>query len=779
VTLRIVTAVIIIAAALGGCGYWFYHAVYPRMLTFEEKVDGGFLEAAYGQARVEVRRDPCKRTYGQLARILLLRGNIGRADLIVRVTGASEPLVEEVRGFQASVLREAEESGTVSNRFTQGELAELRGFPVYQDLKFFAGYRLALLGDWRGAQDYFLMAERGGVSPELSPYLKYYLARALTKSADTKDSKRGYSLLGKLTDPKDRHGLQARVWLNLLQSAIASDNPGFFNMYLMHIDRLHNSWEYAKAEVAVGDYFLSRDDPIKAAKACARALENYPDSANTRLSAAQGLLKALTVLNGDFRSLEAELATAECSNILYRFAETLDQPNDLAAAAETLRGSLRNGANNSSRFLAMEALSLLYLKQGQKEKLEELLLLENLAPAPENVIQTSYLNNARLLEKTGQTLQARGYYESAAKLEGPRRSEALFEHYSLLKEKAASLDGSAAIRLLTEVVEDAESSNRLKACEELIPLAIAAGRTDTAKRSIEIAGELDDALARFWRIYLAEHGGDAKEAERLRSEIMVRAFSYYELQPLGKLEKKRIECRSAPFYLEDETAAEYLVGLFLTDLACEVSDVSRPYELSAVPAAIVLRNYEFAESVKTSSWFATEMLEQGPMMDGALTSYALRLAYPLPYKDEVAQAAQRYSVPEELIYAVMKKESNFDPIATSKAGARGLMQLMPATAEVFSRFLLPELAGRPLGDPSKNVHLGASYLASLTTAYRQQYLVLSAYNGGPGNLNRWRQQAVTDDPLVFLEIIPNSENEAFVKKTTKYALIYRYVLAAN
>jgi hypothetical protein len=50
VTLRIVTAVIIIAAALGGCGYWFYHAVYPRMLTFEEKVDGGFLEAAYGQA---------------------------------------------------------------------------------------------------------------------------------------------------------------------------------------------------------------------------------------------------------------------------------------------------------------------------------------------------------------------------------------------------------------------------------------------------------------------------------------------------------------------------------------------------------------------------------------------------------------------------------------------------------------------------------------------------------------------------------------------------------
>lgn len=778
-TLRIATAVIIIAAALGGCGYWFYHAVYPRMLTFEEKVERGFLEAAYSQARAEVHRDPCKRTYGQLAHILLLRGNLGRADLVVRVTGASEPLVEQVRSFQLSVLREAEEHGTVSNRFAQGELAELRGFPVYQDLKFFVGYRLALLGDWRGALDYFRMAGRSGVSPELEPYLKYYLARALTKSADAKDNKRGYILLGKLTDPNDKHGLQARVWLNLLQSAIAGDKPGFFNMYLMHIDRLHSSWEYAKAEVEVGDYFLDRDDPIKAAKAYSRALENNPESANTRLSAAQGLLKALVALNGDLHNLEAELATAECPNILYRFAETLDKPGDLAAAAEVLRLVLHNGANNSSRFLAMEALSLLYLKLGQKEQLDELLLLENLAPAPEGVIQTSYLNHARLLQKTGQTLPARGYYESAAKLEGERRSDALFEHYSLLKEKAASLDGAEAIRLLTEVVEDADSSNQLKACEELIPLAVAAGRTEIAKRAIEVAGELDGALARFWRIYLAEHGGDAREAERLRSEIMVRAFSYYELQPLGKLEKQRIECGSTPFYLENETAAEYLAGLFLTDLACEVSGVSRPYELPAVPAATVLRNYELAESVKTSSWFATEMLEQGPLMDEALTDYTLRLAYPTPFKDEVAQAAQRYSVAPELIYAVLKKESNFDPNASSSAGAKGLMQLMPATAEAFSLFLPPELAGRPLADPAKNIHLGASYLASLTTAYRQQHLVLSAYNGGPGNLNRWRQQAATDDPLVFLEIIPNSENEAFVKKTMKYALVYRYVLAAN
>jgi len=776
VTLRIATAVLLLAAVLGGGGYWFYQAVYPRMLTLEEKVERGFLGAAYTQALAEVRRDPCRQTYGQLARILLLRGNIGRADLVVRVTGASEPLVDEVRAFQLSVLREARESGTVTNHFAQGELAQLRPFPVYQNLKFFVGYRLALLGDWRGARDYFLMAERGGVSPELHPYLQYYLARALIQSTDAKEVKRGYSLLGKLADPDGRHGLQARVWLNQLQSAVASEKPGFFNLYLMHIDRLHNAWEYAKAQVEVGDYYLSRDDPVKAAKAYAKALANDPDSTNTRISASAGMLQALTAVNGDLRATETEFSTEECGNVLYKFAETLSAPEDLSAAAGILQKSAHNGANNSGRYLAMEALSLIYLKLEHKEKLEELLLLENLAPAPESVIQTSYLNYARLLRRTGQTLQARGYYESAAKLEGPRRSDALFEHYSLLKEKAARLDSGQAIRLLAEVVEDPYSAHRLQACEELIPLAITAKREDVLARAMEVAGQLDAALARFWGVFLAGQGGDTERAERLRSEIKIRSFSYYELEPLGKLEDQRIEVSGRPFYLEKESAAEYLTGLFLTDLACEVSCAVKPHELPGLPAAIVLRNYELAENLKTSSWFATQMLEEGPELDLPLTEYTLRLAYPTPHQAEVAQAAEYYSVPPELIYAVMKKESNFDPGATSAAGAKGLMQLMPATAQVFARFLPAELRGRPLTDPARNIHLGASYLASLTTAYRKRHLVLSAYNGGPGNLNRWRQQAASDDPLLFVELIPNSENEVFVKKTMKYALIYQYLL---
>lgn len=91
----------------------------------------------------------------------------------------------------------------------------------------------------------------------------------------------------------------------------------------------------------------------------------------------------------------------------------------------------------------------------------------------------------------------------------------------------------------------------------------------------------------------------------------------------------------------------------------------------------------------------------------------------------VAMAAQQYHVRPELVQAVIDAESHGDPAALSRAGAQGLMQLMPATSEQYGVF-------NPF-DPQANVDGGTHYLADLLHRYRGNLrLALAAYNAGPG-----------------------------------------------
>ena len=126
----------------------------------------------------------------------------------------------------------------------------------------------------------------------------------------------------------------------------------------------------------------------------------------------------------------------------------------------------------------------------------------------------------------------------------------------------------------------------------------------------------------------------------------------------------------------------------------------------------------------------------------------------------------------------MRHESGFNATAISRAGARGLMQIMPRTASYLTQDgALARKARDRLYDPEFNLGLGQKYLAyllDLGTVQGDLSSLLAAYNAGPGNLAKWQRKiAHGDDPLLFIEAIPVRETRNFVRHVLTSYWIYR------
>ena len=133
-----------------------------------------------------------------------------------------------------------------------------------------------------------------------------------------------------------------------------------------------------------------------------------------------------------------------------------------------------------------------------------------------------------------------------------------------------------------------------------------------------------------------------------------------------------------------------------------------------------------------------------------------------------------FRVDRALVYALTRVESNFDPAAVSAAGARGLMQLMPTTAQYIDT--LAQTQSASLHDPSVNLELGQRYLLFLAAQESigdNLLRLLASYNDGPGGYLQWGGDINDDnDPLLFIEAIPNAETRRFVERTLTYTWIY-------
>ncbi|HPG22879.1 MAG TPA: lytic transglycosylase domain-containing protein, partial [Amaricoccus sp.] len=145
-----------------------------------------------------------------------------------------------------------------------------------------------------------------------------------------------------------------------------------------------------------------------------------------------------------------------------------------------------------------------------------------------------------------------------------------------------------------------------------------------------------------------------------------------------------------------------------------------------------------------------------------------------------AIAERDWPVPTEYAMAIARQESELNPQAASGVGARGLMQLMPATAEHMATLAGVDFDLDRVGaDPIYNATLGTEYLSRMLDRYRGSYiLATAAYNAGPGRVDEWirtfgdpRRQEV--DPVVWVEMIPFSETRNYVMRVLEALHVYR------
>ncbi|MBA3897125.1 MAG: lytic transglycosylase domain-containing protein, partial [Sphingomonadaceae bacterium] len=131
-----------------------------------------------------------------------------------------------------------------------------------------------------------------------------------------------------------------------------------------------------------------------------------------------------------------------------------------------------------------------------------------------------------------------------------------------------------------------------------------------------------------------------------------------------------------------------------------------------------------------------------------------------------------------IVHAISRQESQFDRKIVSRAGARGLMQLMPGTARDVAGKIGLDYAPSSLDDPRYNIQLGSWFFGRLMDRYAGSYvLAVAAYNAGPGNVNKWL--AANGDPrvpgadvLAWIEAIPFSETRAYVQNVLQNAVVY-------
>jgi len=237
------------------------------------------------------------------------------------------------------------------------------------------------------------------------------------------------------------------------------------------------------------------------------------------------------------------------------------------------------------------------------------------------------------------------------------------------------------------------------------------------------------------------------------SLIRLKAWATIDSQRLIKLEVKRLKRHSIP--------------KFLVTLPTEKQLEARS-DLHLINARIILESKNFLSTFK----YLYEALEGKEVV---FSRALLEILYPNPYLPDLKLALKKDELDPIVVLALIRQESVFNPLARSPVGARGLMQLMPATARRFRR----SVRDKHLVNPKINIDLGTQYFKGLVKRYDGNLVyVLAAYNAGEGRVERWKGNLFDSDVTILknIESIPFLETRNYVKLIFRNIFFYKLLL---
>ncbi|MDD5363940.1 MAG: transglycosylase SLT domain-containing protein [Gallionellaceae bacterium] len=281
----------------------------------------------------------------------------------------------------------------------------------------------------------------------------------------------------------------------------------------------------------------------------------------------------------------------------------------------------------------------------------------------------------------------------------------------------------------------------------------------------------NEAVWRYWKARALKALNAVYQANQLFAQLSREIHYYgllaYEELPV-RLENRPDEYRPTPDQVRAvEANAGIVRALLLRRLNLNADAVAEwEWALRGMSDAELLAAAELA---RRDEWYDRAIMTAEKTRE--LHSFDLR--YLTPYRDLAEAQASRNGLDPAWVYGLMRQESRFVDYAHSGAGARGLMQIMPATAKwIAHQMRLDKRAHARVNDPETNIRFGTFYLKSLLDKLDGSLVLATAgYNAGPGRARRWQADTALEG-AIYTETIPFTETREYVKKVLANAMYY-------
>ncbi len=318
-------------------------------------------------------------------------------------------------------------------------------------------------------------------------------------------------------------------------------------------------------------------------------------------------------------------------------------------------------------------------------------------------------------------------------------------------------------------------------------IAYASGDFAAAARELETLVERyprssEVTAARYWAGRARERGGNrARAQEHWRAVMSADPLSYYSMKSARRL-------AVAPWKPQAATDTA-------TTITGELRDAIARSELLEALGMGTEEGFEYdalatgAGRSPDSLLRAAEALRQRGETSRAITlaqralaasaprdTRLFRLLYPVAFADVIHAEAETRGVDPALVAALIHQESRFTPRAVSRAGALGLMQVLPSVGTSLARRARVSPFERVLlFQPDVNIRLGTMHLDAMLDQYPSIEFALAAYNAGGSRVRRWRQKSGASDPELFIERIPYDETRDYVRILLRNRATYEMV----